>query len=312
MQKVLFFLLFCFSNNLVSAQGLSDIGKIPLGVSMPNSIEGIQSVNLNKLQIKVEQIITANGLTSAGYNPSFAISPQFILNDNKVVEGGMQNQVVISAELTLFVKQLDNNILISSMSITLKGFGGSANEAIGNAISKISPKDNEYIDFIKSSKHKIMEYYDNKCNDLITQSENMVIIGNYEQALSVLMSIPIEAKSCYKIAQDKAKSVYKSYQNKICQSLILNAKTKIAAAEYGEALNLLSQIDPASQCSIEAKELIKITSSKVEQNQKKEWDMALKVYEDNITLERSRIDAIKEIAISYYKRNPHTLIINNK
>ena len=305
MKIILFFLLFCFYHNLLPGQDLSDIGKIPLGVSMPNSIEGLESVNLNKLQIKVEQIITTSGLTSAGYNPSFALSPKFIITDNKVVEGGMQNQVVVSAEFTLFVKQLDNNILIYSVSKMLKGNGGSINEAIGNAISKISPKDIEYVDFIKSSKQKIIIYYDSKCNDLITQSENMVIKGDYEQALSILMSIPIEAKSCYKLAQDKAKSVYKSYQNKICQSLILNAKTKIAATEYSEALNFLSQIDPASQCSSEAEELIKITSSKVELQQKKEWDLALKVYDDNIALERSRIDAIKEIAISYFKRNSH-------
>ena len=155
------------------------------------------------------------------------------------------------------------------------------------------------------SKQKIIIYYDSKCNDLITQSENMVIKGDYEQALSILISIPIEAKSCYKLAQVKVKSVYKSYQNKICQSLILNAKTKIAATEYSEALNFLGQIDPASQCSSEAKELIKITSSKVELQQKKEWDLALKVYDDNIALEKSRIDAIKEIAISYFKRNSH-------
>ena len=297
MKRIALFIIICLCFTCISAQEKSDIGKIPLSIIVPDNIEGLDASGLIKLQIKVAQIVTTSGMASVGYTPSFGIFAEFSINDNSVAEGGMQTLTIVSAEITLFIKQLDNNTLISSVNKHLKGSGTSKNTAISNAISNITPDDVEYKNFLKTSKEKIITYYDNRCEDLMTLAQNMVIKQDYEQALSLLMSIPIEAKSCYKNAQIKSNEVFKVYQNKTCQSMILGAKAKIASQQYSDALELLSQVDPLSTCSGEAKALIESTETKVSVQQKKEWDLALKIYEDNIALEKYRTDAIKEMVI---------------
>jgi hypothetical protein len=45
----------------------------------------------------------------------------------------------------------------------------------------------------------------------------------------------------------------------------------------------------------------------VDQEEKKQWEFQMKVYEDNIALEKRRIKAVRDIAVAYYKRKPRTV-----
>ena len=46
---------------------------------------------------------------------------------------------------------------------------------------------------------------------------------------------------------------------------------------------------------------------KVDQEEKKQWDVIMKVYNDEVALEKLRINAVKEIAASYFKSKPTTV-----
>ena len=302
MKKAFLLFIVCFSFHILHAQNISDVGKLPLAIIMPVSDEEPSATYLRTLHIKVAQIVTASGLASDCFTPTFAIFPTLTITESKIAEGGMENITLVTAELTFFIKETDNNTLIASTIKRLKGSGKSEEAAVLNAINSISASDIDYKIFIESSKEKIVEYYNSRCEQMMTMADNMVAQQNYEGALGVLMSIPMEAKACYKNAQAKATEVYKSYQNKECATIILNAKAKIAATDYTTALELLTTVDPLSPCSKEANELIKNTGKKVDAQQKKEWDIALKIYDDQVSMENHRIDAIKEIAIAYYTK----------
>jgi hypothetical protein len=126
------------------------------------------------------------------------------------------------------------------------------------------------------------------------------------------MSVP-DAVSCYGQVQVKAIEAYKGFQKKNCTKQMQLAKNSIAANDYVGTLNILSEIDPASPCFKDSQNMAKTVELKVTAEEKKQWDFEMKQYDDAASLERQRVNAIKEIAVSYYKSQTsdvnYTLIV---
>ena len=140
--KKLLFLFFCCSLGYATlGQSSSEIGKIALSVVMPENVDALDASQLSKLEAKITQIVTNSGMAATGYNNNFVIYPKFSIYETNVAEGGMQNITVVTAELSLFIKQVENNLLFSSVTKSLKGSGANKSNAITNAISKIVTND---------------------------------------------------------------------------------------------------------------------------------------------------------------------------
>lgn len=292
------------------AQSTNDVGKIALSIVMPENIDGLDISQLSKLETKISQIVTASGLSALGYNHNFVIYPKFAIYESNVVEGGMQNITVVNAEFSLFIKQVDNNIIFSTVVKSLKGSGSSKQLAINNAISKIPVSDPDFKTFIDSGKTKIIQYYEATCEDIILKSEGLVKMQQYEQALGLLMTVPEEVPTCYAKVQDKAIAAYKAYQVQRCSTLLQRAKTTLAGHDYYGGLNILAEIDPSTVCFQEAQQLAKSAEVKITAEEKKEWDFKMKQYNDAVSLTKLRISAIKDIAVAYYKSQPTSVHYN--
>jgi hypothetical protein len=303
MKKLFIFFTFLSATFATFAQTSSDVGKIALSVIMPENVDGLDASQLSKLETKITQIVSSSGLAASGYNNNFVIYPKFAIYETNVVEGGMQNITVTTCELSLFIKQVDNNILFSSISRQVKGSGNNKQTSITNTISKIPTNDTQFKTFIETGKGKIIQYYESKCQDIITKSENLVKMQNYEEALGLLQTVPEEV-SCYNKVQEKSIEAYKAYQNQKCAKQIQEAKTTLAANNYNATLEILSQIDPSATCFNESQTLMKNAESKIDTEDKREWDLKMKVYNDAVALEKQRINAIKEVAVAYYKGKP--------
>ncbi|MBF2709552.1 hypothetical protein [Flavobacterium soyangense] len=312
MKNIYFIIIASFFFLGSKAQETNEIGKISLSVVMPKNMENLDDSQLSKLDTKISQIVTISGLSDSGYNNNFVIYPKFAVNETNVVEGGMQNITIVSVELSLFVKQVDNNILFSTISKTIKGSGSNKELAITNAITKIAANDIDFKTFIEKSKTKIIQYYETRCSDIIKKSDGFVKTQQFEEALGLLMSVP-DAVSCYGQVQVKAIEAYKGFQKKNCTKQMQLAKNAIATNNYEGTLNILSEIDPASPCFKESQNIAKNIEVKVTAEEKKQWDFQMKQYDDAVSLDRQRVDAIKEIAVSYYKSQTtdvnYTLIV---
>lgn len=289
--------------NSAIAQSSSDVGKISLSVVMPENVEGLDISQLSKMETKITQIVNSVGLAGNGNNNNFVIYPKFAIYESDMVEGGMQNINVVKCEWSLFIKQVDNNIIYASISIPLKGYGKEKGNAITDAISKINTNTKEFSSFIQTGKKKILDYYNLKCQDIITKSESLVKMQDYEQAIGLLMSVPEEV-SCYNKIQEKTIDAYKSYQNQKCITQLQEAKTTLAKNQYQEALDILSLIDPSTKCFTETQLLIKKAEVKVDAQAKTQFALRMKIYNDTIALEKQRIQAAKEMAIEYYRNQP--------
>ena len=309
--KTIYFIIIAMVLTFTSfAQSTDDIGKIALSVIMPDNVDGLDASQLSKLETKITQIVSTSGLAASGYNNNFVIYPKFAINESNVVEGGMQNITVITADLSLFIKQVDNNVIFSTISKSLKGSGSSKQLAITNAISKITTSDSDYKIFIETGKNKIIQYYTDKCQDIIKKAEYYNKMQQYEQAFGLLMTVPEEISSCYSLVQDKVIEIYKNYQTQKCTEQIQQAKTSIATNDYHTALNILEDVDPSASCFNESQSLEKSIETKIAAEEKKQWDFKMKQHDDAVSLEKQRIDAVKDIAVSYYKSQPTTVNYN--
>jgi hypothetical protein len=296
--------ILAFSN--VMAQSSQELGKIALSVIMPENVDGLDISQLSKMETKITQIVSSTGLAASGYNNNFVIYPKFALYETNVVEGGMENITVVTCELSLFIKQVDNNVLFSTISKQLKGSGKTKSIAITNAISKIPTNDNDFKAFIETGKSKIIAYYESKCGDIIAKSESLVKMQDFEQALGLLMTVPEEV-SCYNKVQEKSIKAYKAYQSQKCIEQLQHAKTLLAANNYNSALTTLSFVDPSTPCFKESQSIMIDAANKVDAEERKQWDFKMKKYNDDVLLEKERINAVKDIAVAYYKSKPTTI-----
>ena len=309
--KTIYFIIIAMVLTFTSfAQSTDDIGKIALSVIMPENVDGLNVSQLSKLETKIAQIITASGLAATGYNNNFVIYPKFAINESNIVEGGMQNITVVTADLSLFIKQVNNDMLFSSISKSLKGSGSSKELAITNAILQIQTKDLEFKTFIDVGKNKIIQYYAANCSDILKKADGYAKMQQYQQAFGLLMTVPDEVTSCYSQIQSKAIEIYKAYQMQKCAEQIQKAKASIATTDYNTALNILEEVDPSASCFNESQTLEKSIETKIAAEEKKQWDFKMKQNNDAVSLEEQRIVAIKEIAVSYYKSQPTTVNYN--
>jgi tetratricopeptide (TPR) repeat protein len=309
-RNLILMLAWLFGFSAMQAQGVEDVGKITLSVVMPENVDGLTASQLSKLESKITQITTKAGLSASGYNQTFVIYPKFAIYESEVVEGGMQNITVVKVELSLYIKQVSNNLLFSSIAKSLKGSGKTKEIAITNAISQIPVTDAAFASFITEGKQKIVKYYESNCDDIAKKADAYIKMKQYDQALGLLMSVPEEITNCYDKILNKSLDAYKAYQNQVCSEKLMQAKTLSAAMDYKEALDILSKIDPSANCFQETSNLIKSIETKITAEDKKQWDFQMKQYNDAVSLEKRRINAIKEIAVSYYKSQPTSVNYN--
>jgi tetratricopeptide (TPR) repeat protein len=218
----------------------------------------------------------------------------------------MKNTVSYSIDLGIFVKSVADGRIFSSYSKTLKGIGTNKNTALNNALNDFDPKSKDLYDFYVKTGEKIAKYFESKCDDFISKADSYAKMGKYEEAIGLLMSIPNISSNCFNKVKTKSIEVYKLHLNKTCKSLILTSKAYYTKRDIESAVKTICLIDPTSECFVEANEFLDSIEKDLKENEKEELKTKLKVYQDQLELEKIRISAIKEIAIAYYSKNPST------
>lgn len=285
------------------APAAPSLGKIALAVVMPEDDAVLDGSQQQRLEGRLAQMVTRGGLSASGYGTNFALYPVVTVAETGVVEGGMQNMTVTTLEITLFIKQVDNNLVFATLIKRLKGSGSTLPQSIGSALGQLQPAAPEYEAFVATGKQKILAYYKTECGRIIQQAEAGARMNKYEQALATLLSIPEETGSCYTTAQEKAVALYKAYANQQCAEIVLQAKTRLALNKYEEGMTLLASVDPTSRCYAEAKAMATKTEAEVDAGRRAAFNASL-------SLEKQRINAVRDIAKAYYSSRPTTIQYN--
>jgi hypothetical protein len=294
MKKIILLLLCAPLFSQAYAQQEEDFGKIALSVIMPDNVENLDASQVSKLQTKITQLVTISGLAASGTDQNFVLYPTFAVYESAVVESGMQDITVMNCEVTLFIKDYENNVIFSTVSKSLKGTGKSKNLAITSAISKMNVNDPDFKAFITTGKARIIEYFNAKCEMIIQNAFTLVKQERFDEAIYNLSLVPEVCEDCYYRCLDTMESIYALKINAECQNKLQEANITWAASQNTDGaekiVGIIKEINPLADCQPEVEILMKKINDKLRADEKTRWEFEMRQYRDSVAAQRARFE----------------------
>lgn len=322
MNKVLFiFCLFVLNFQVVNAQNQlgksDDNARIALNVYIPDQAEKVSDISSSLLKDKITQMLTKYGLTGNSEGGRFIVAP--VINIlAKEVTASAPAMTVLEMQVSLYIGDGYEGIKFASMSLSAKGVGPNETKAYNDAIKKFNINNPEIASFLETGKKKIIEYYNSKCDFILSDAKSLSDQNKLDEAIFKLNSVPEVCKDCYTKANTMAVDFYKKAQERDCKVKLLQAENTWNANpnEQGaqQAADLLNQIDPETTCFGSAKSLITKINGSIKSKLKNIEDFNRKTElldkKNSFELEKSRIGAIRDVAVAYAKSRPTTVVYN--
>jgi hypothetical protein len=276
--------------------------QIGIGFGYPEDYSVLTYEQFQRLESKITTIASKEGSGGSGMSEyGLVCIPRISIVRDEQIDAGLSKTNVITLECTFSITHMLDGTVLASIEKKIAGTGTNRNKAVDNAINKISTSDTVLVKLFSSAREKYKTMYITKCEGIIKKAEVKKSGRQYHEALALLMSVPSEAEQCYEKAMKATQSIYVALSDQECKQHLLNARTYISNQNYSDGLNELSFIDPLSSCYKEAMTMAKEVESKITAEQNRAWTEKQQSRKDEVELKKMRIDAIKEIVVSYYK-----------
>ena len=295
MKKMIWMLVWMLAGGL-AAKAQSDC-VIPMMVLVPDQVEELAPIAENKLESKLRQVVTKNGMDGGARFSNFCIVANMVEGE-KEVTSGVRPLVTLITELELFVGNNYTGEKFASTSISLKGAGRNEAKAYTAALGGIHAGNPQIQKFLTDAKVKINTYYTTQIPTIIRQAKSYSIKREYEEALCLLTSVPTCCNN-YDLVEKCMMEVYQEYVNYDCDMKVNKARAIWNANQNEEGANqagaYLAAIDPSSSCWGDALELAEQIRTRIGDN----WEFAKELQREAIAIEKSKIEAIRAIGIAY-------------
>lgn len=306
MKKITVVLLGLIISTGVYAQSVTgQIGLYPLVIS-----ENLPEESVNLLKNKLDNIVASNGYGACSYVDRFVLSAKVDVTSNSIIPTNPP-RISKKIDVTFVIGDVMENVSFASCVISLQGMGINDNKALISAFSSVSASNPTIQQMLASAFSKISTYYGSNQERFINQASAMAMKGNYDEAISYLMSIPPIDDNCYQACQESAIAVYKSKVNNTSSLFYLSAKETWTSNKTNEgariALSYLKQVDPASDCYPDALALWGAISDKLDVNEQEEKEMAMIKYNDKQKFRTGILDACKAIGVAFCEHRPQSV-----
>lgn len=290
-------------------QRVGNEGLISLNPYIPES-ENIDESTYSAMITKLNQIATAYGMSGTGFDNRFIITAH--LQNIKSVQTQtfpQKNAVVISA--CIYVGDGLDGTLFSNYCCEKKGIGDTEQQAIASAIRKINPNDEKLQIAIDKGKKQILKYYDHMSGNIIAAAKTAAANGKFEEAMSMLFSIPIYNKD-FETAQNMiAQYGYTSLDNNN-KDIVRKARSawSIDPTESGAeaACELLEQLDcPSQNIQNDAQKLQNEIVERLKATSDREFNLEVKKANDEKETRLAAIKAVSNAAKAYAASRPKTI-----
>ncbi|MDF1549942.1 MAG: hypothetical protein P1P88_19100 [Bacteroidales bacterium] len=254
------FLIILFFSNVGIAQNdlgtIDDIGRVSLTPVLAKDLGDMPESAQNMLLSKLRQIATKNGLGGTSVNPQFIITSTVSVV-TKDVTPSAPPMIAYNLEANFYIVDYVNKKTLSNVSVELKGVGQNETKAYISAIKNINPKSSSIRSFVKNGKEKIIEYYNTQCDFIIKQANTLVKVEKYEEAITMLITIPEVCQECHFKALDAIEPIYKKMMGENCEEDLSAAQTAFNDGNMESAKNYLEKIEPGTDCFDKAVDLAK-------------------------------------------------------
>ena len=292
---------------------LEDFGRIILNTYLPEN-NSITAEAKKALETKLNQITTNNGMGGSSANPRFIITAVLNVGTKDIIPGPPQ-MIAQNIDVTLLVGDAITNTVFSNTVISIKGVGTNENKALIEAIKTISPKNKEITAFLEEGKNKIISFYTTQCDFIIKDAETLAKRQKFDEAIYKLALVPEVCKDCYFKTSELVGNMFQQKIDADCKSKLAEAKLLWSGQQNQnkaeDIIEILSEVHPNANCFTDASNFAKQISNKLKADEKARIKLALKKYNDKITLEKQQINAYKEIAVEYVKNQPKIITYNN-
>lgn len=298
------FIIVCIST-IVQAQDCN-ISLRPLVTQLADKDFSPQVTNylMNRLRMLTSKAGVVGGLE----NSQFALTIGYDVV-NKQIVGGAPQKIIYDISATMCVVDIERQIVYDTYSKEIKGIGDNETKALINAFQKINSANTEISDFVKKGMQKILDYYDNNYQCIIKEAQTLAAMKNFDAAIYNLMMVPECCKGFEAVSQELM-ITYQMFVNQHCNENLAQAHAAWIAAPNSEgaatASIYLSEIYPDASCYSEALELAR----EIKKQMGEEWKISMRQWADNISLERQRINAMRDISIAYVNSQPKTEVTN--
>lgn len=287
-----------------------DLGRISLAVVTPESYAGLNAGQLASLRGKIVRMVTTHGLSGDGRDADLVIYPVLDVYDRRTVEG-LRTLTVVRGELSLYVKNVAQDIVFASFSTPVQGHGTSERKALTEAIRSVQANDRTAADFFDTARRRIADYYETECDNLMDRARSLTQAQLFDQAFGLTMSVPTAAPACYGRAQMAVEAVFEAYRAQRCSEQVQAAHAAAARNDYARALAVLANVDPRSDCHADAAALVRTVSGEVDARDRRYYEAAQEAYrkaarlaserlQADAGLRRERLRAARDVARAYY------------
>ena len=315
MKKINFIasLLLAVTVTAYSQVSSDDFGRIVINTYLSEKLN-VPSEARQLLETKLNQITSNYGMGGSNVNPRFIITANVNVNSKKTLAGPPQ-MVSQKVDITLFIGDAITNTVFSNTTLALTGVGSNENTAFIDAFNTMNTKNKAIEAFVTEGKNKIITFYNSQCDFTIADANTLAKQQKYDEAIYKLSLIPEVCQDCYSKSLEKTAEIYQLKIDGVGELKLLQAKAAWMSSkdEKGakKAFELLATINPNAKCQPIVNELFKTIETKLTAEEKKQWDLAMKIYQDDLNIKKSAIKAYRDIAVEYARNLPKTITLNN-
>lgn len=270
----------------------------------------IPQTSMAMLANKMKAIVLHNGYVDMA-EQRFVLTANVDVTEKGYNSAGMQMQKMT---ITFYIGDVLDNKLYSSATINTMGVGQSDIKVYNMAFQRISPANPEIKRMLDEANKQIVDYYTTHYSDLVTETNRLVEMGQYDEAITKLISVPSVCVESYSDAQNRCIDIYNTKMEALAaqqkaktdkEGLVLIQQAKAAWSskqDYESASNalaLLAQINPEAGCIDQANEFIKTINDKLRtdernkaaaeaERERRNWEFKVRQYEDNLAMSRQK------------------------
>ena len=178
-----FVLLMCVSASMAQIQITPFIDEQNCN-AMPNGICEI-------LNQKLSNVISQNGIQSQMGQSRFVLTCN-VTEESKNVLSTSPTQIAYVLDLHLYIGDGETGAKYISQSFRAKGVGNTEEKAYRNAIKNLQARSQQMTEFVGKGKARILGYYENNKEQILSSIRSCVDGKNLEQAAYELCLIPQE------------------------------------------------------------------------------------------------------------------------
>lgn len=289
---LLLLLLISFSFPVIADNSGNDIF---ISVVQPERSEVPQEA-AHLIESKLRQLITSCGVADSDPQGRFVITAKSDVLTKDII-GGAPSRVSQKIDFTFIIGDAIENKIFESYTISAIGIGINENKSYINAISKLKTNTPEMKIFIDKAKEKIVQYFQQRCQQIIVQAKQNAAAREYQEAIYLLMQVP-EVCDCAEECQYLMIDYYNSYTEGTAVSLLNSAKSAWASAPNAsgaaKAADIIGNIPANSKVQDEIDLLVAEINKKLREDEKRDWDFKMQKYNDEVARQKREYQLRKE------------------